>query len=174
MISFYVLLTCKKNCANGNIVLLFKPLLIYLFIYLLTYLFIIEKGREEKERNINVREKRQLVASLMFLDQGQNLQPRHVSQLGTESLTFCFAGWHPINWAASITALFLFCFLIFTQWYVYWLERERNVNRLLSTDSPTGGWIHNPGMCPDWESNLQQDAAPTNCATWPGQTPTCS
>ena len=92
MISFYVLLTCKKNCANGNIVLLFKPLLIYLFIYLLTYLFIIEKGREEKERNINVREKRQLVASLMFLDQGQNLQPRHVSQLGTESLTFCFAG----------------------------------------------------------------------------------
>ena len=47
-------------------------LLIYLFIYLFIY-----KRSEEKEReiNINVREKYQLVASRTCPDQGLNLQP---------------------------------------------------------------------------------------------------
>ena len=37
-------------------------------------------------------------------------------------------------------------------------ERERiidvrNIDRLPLAHSPTGDQTHNPGMCPDWESN---------------------
>ena len=32
-------------------------------------------------------------------------------------------------------------------------ERERNINVVASCVPPTGDLAHNPGMCPDWESN---------------------
>ena len=32
-------------------------------------------------------------------------------------------------------------------------ERERNINVWLYLMFPTGDLAHNPGMCPDWESN---------------------
>ena len=38
-------------------------------------------------------------------------------------------------------------------------ERERNIDMRETSDqlppvcAPTGDWTHNPGMCPDWESN---------------------
>ena len=35
-------------------------------------------------------------------------------------------------------------------------EKERNINVWLPVmSSPTGDLDHNPGMCPDWESNQQ-------------------
>ena len=73
------------------------------------------------------------------------------------------------------TLHFLFLFLILTQRYIYWFQRERkgrgegereterererckrnrNTDRLPPARAPTGGQTHNPGMCPDWESNL--------------------
>ena len=43
---------------------------------------------------------------------------------------------------------------------------KRNINQLPFAKVPTGDQGHNPGMCPDWESNqqplaLQDDAQPT-------------
>ena len=32
-------------------------------------------------------------------------------------------------------------------------EREREKHECASHTSPTGDLAHNPGMCPDWESN---------------------
>ena len=65
---------------------------VLLFFKILTqgHLFIAfrEREREEgRERNIDVREKHQLVASHIYNDQGLNLQPRYVPQLGTEPAT---------------------------------------------------------------------------------------
>ena len=34
-------------------------------------------------------------------------------------------------------------------------ERERNINVWVSHAPPTGDLAHNPGLCPDWESNPQ-------------------
>ena len=34
-------------------------------------------------------------------------------------------------------------------------ERERNINQLPLTGTPTGYQTCNPSMCPDWESNQQ-------------------
>ena len=46
-----------------------------------TYLFFLERGEgreNEREGNIDVREKHQFAALHMHLDQGLNLKPRHV------------------------------------------------------------------------------------------------
>ena len=71
--------------------------------YFSTYFFFLRErgaGREkERERNINVRENHQLVASCMRPDQGWNLQPSYVPWPGIKPATFCFIGWCLINWA---------------------------------------------------------------------------
>ena len=62
----------------------------YYYHYLRFYLFL-EGGEwreKERERNINVREKHQSVASCMCLHQRPNLQPRHMPWLGIELVTF--------------------------------------------------------------------------------------
>ena len=55
-------------------------------------------------------------------------------------------------------------FLFFKILFIYFLERgegkeeerERNISvRLPLMSPPTRDLAHNPGMCPDWESNLQ-------------------
>ena len=33
-------------------------------------------------------------------------------------------------------------------------RREKNINQLPLMQTPTGDQTDNPGMCPDWESNL--------------------
>ena len=56
-------------------------ILITYFLYKIFYLFIFrERGRmgKERERNIDAREKHQLVASHMHPNWGSNLQPKHV------------------------------------------------------------------------------------------------
>ena len=68
-------------------------------------------------------------------------------------------------------------FLIF---FFYWFQRERkwgrkcgretsmwerNIDRLPLTRTPSGTRTCNPGMCPDWESNLW----PSVCRTMPKQ-----
>ena len=51
-----------------------------------------EEGNEkDRERKINVREKHQLVASLVHSHKGPNLYPRHVPYLRIKSVTFCSA-----------------------------------------------------------------------------------
>ena len=34
-------------------------------------------------------------------------------------------------------------------------EKERNIDWVPSICGPSRDWIHNLGMCPDWELNLQ-------------------
>ena len=54
-----------------------------------------ERGREEeRERNIDVREKYRSLASRIHPRWGPSPQPRHVSWLGIEPVTFQFTGWH--------------------------------------------------------------------------------
>ena len=71
------------------------------------YLFL-ERGEwREKEwkRNIDMREKHQLVASSTYPDLGRNLQPRHVPWSGIKLVTFCFAGRNPTNWPTLVRAM---------------------------------------------------------------------
>ena len=71
-----------------------------IFIYLFKYsldnmLIILERGEwweKEGERNINVREKHQLVASCTHPDQEPDPQPRHVPWTGIKPMTFQFMG----------------------------------------------------------------------------------
>ena len=54
-------------------------------------------------------------------------------------------------------------------------ERERNINMWLPLACPpTGDLAHNPGMCPDWESNLRpfgsQSSAQSTAPHQPGPT----
>ena len=51
-----------------------------------------EGGERVRERDIDVREKHQMVASCMCPDQGSNPQPRYVLQLGIELATFWCSG----------------------------------------------------------------------------------
>ena len=60
------------------------------------------------------------------------------------------------------------CFIIFKDFIYFFLERskgrekerERNINMWLPlTCPPTGDLAHNPGMCPDWESNLRPSSS---------------
>ena len=60
--------------------------------------------REERNRNIDVREKHQLAASQTCPDRILNPQPRHVPWPGIELATFWFAGQHPTHWATLIRA----------------------------------------------------------------------
>ena len=50
------------------------------------------KGERQNERNVNVREKHQLVTSHRCPDQGLNLQPRYVPLPGIKSPAFLFMG----------------------------------------------------------------------------------
>ena len=65
------------------------------------YLFLAKrKGRKkERERNVNVREKHQSVASCTHRDRGPNGQSRHVPWLRIELATFQFVRRCPTNWA---------------------------------------------------------------------------
>ena len=83
----------------------------YCYYFLRFYLFLFrEEGREkERERNIDVREKHQLVACCTCPDWVPNLQPRCVLWLGIERVaTFCFAKkktqqkWCPMSWATRV------------------------------------------------------------------------
>ena len=61
--------------GQRNIFISFLLKMFYLFLFLER-----EEGREgERESSTSVREKHQLVASCVRLDQGPNLQPRHAS-----------------------------------------------------------------------------------------------
>ena len=53
-----------------------------------------EGGERVRERDIDVREKHQMVASCMCPDQGSNPQPRYVSRPGLEPTTFWCMGQH--------------------------------------------------------------------------------
>ena len=68
------------------------------------YVFIFREREKERKRNINVREQHWLVASCTHSQRGQNWQPRHLLQPGTELVTFHLAGWYPTNWAAQFRA----------------------------------------------------------------------
>ena len=59
------------------------------------------KGETERERNIDVREKHQLVASRTCTNQGLNLQPKYVPWLGTEPQPFGVWGNTPTSWATG-------------------------------------------------------------------------
>ena len=66
-----------------------------------------ERGRERKrERNINVREKHWLVASLRHPNPGLNLQPKYAPWLGTEPLTFCVWDNALTNWFNQLSTIF--------------------------------------------------------------------
>ena len=73
----------------------------YLFFFLTQghiFIVLLEKEGEverEKERNIDGKEKHQLVASLMCPDWGLNPQPRHVPWPGLKPMTFQFIGQCP-------------------------------------------------------------------------------
>ena len=63
--------------------------------------------------------------------------------------------------------------------HLYWFQRkkywcERNIDRLPPAQAPTADQTHNPGMCPDWESNPQPfsawDNAPNDWVTPAGLT----
>ena len=86
---------------------IFLLLLFLLFLKYFIYLFL-EKREwrdKERERNIDVREKHQLVVSLTLPDQGPNVQPRHVPWPGIKPVTFLYAGWCPTNWATPVRAV---------------------------------------------------------------------
>ena len=51
-------------------------------------------GERERERNIRVRHKYQLVASYTRPNGGSNLKPRYVPWLGLEPASFCCMGWY--------------------------------------------------------------------------------
>ena len=51
-----------------------------------------------------------LVVSGILPDRGLNPQPRHVSWVETEPVTFCFAWWLPTNWATLVRATESICF----------------------------------------------------------------
>ena len=57
--------------------------------------------------------------------------------------------------------MFVYYFILFFKDFIYLLEtregrekeREKNIRwSVASHMAPTGGPVHNPGMCPDWES----------------------
>ena len=54
-------------------------------------------------------------------------------------------------------------YFIFLRFYLFILERGREGEKyqcvVASRMPPTGDLTHNPGMCPDWESNLQPFAS---------------
>ena len=53
-------------------------------------------------------------------------------------------------------SFFKFYLIIFREREGKEKERERNINVWLTLAFPaTGDLAHNPGMCPDWESNWQ-------------------
>ena len=61
------------------------------------------EGREkERERDING-------CLLRVPNWGPGLQPRHVTWLGIEPSTLCFAGQHSIHWATPARAYFFVC-----------------------------------------------------------------
>ena len=64
-----------------------------------------EEGREkERERNTDVWEKHQSIASPMCPNWGQGPQPMHVPWLGVEPVTVHLSEWHPTPWATLIKA----------------------------------------------------------------------
>ena len=64
------------------------------------------EGREKgRERNINVEEKHQSVASCNTPNRGPGPQPRHVPWLGLKPATLQFVGRCPIHWATAVRAL---------------------------------------------------------------------
>ena len=80
----------------------------------------LEKGKvgRKRERNIDVREKHQSVASYKCPHWGSNLQPRHVPWPGTEPATSYIAGQCPINWATLARAVYYYsinpyCWLVY-------------------------------------------------------------
>ena len=62
------------------------------------------------------------------------------------------------SFSSSDSYLFIFKIL-----FIYFLERgegrekerERHISVVASCAPPPGALAHNPGMCPDWESNQQ-------------------
>ena len=69
-----------------------KLSLVYLFFFnphLRIHLLVLERGRE-RERNIDVKEKHQLIASHMCPDWGLNLQPRYVPWPRNKPMTFWY------------------------------------------------------------------------------------
>ena len=77
----------------------------FLFIYLNIVVSREKEGREkEKERNIDVREKHQSVASHIHSNRGPNLQPRRVPWLGTEPATLWSTEQCPTHWATLVRA----------------------------------------------------------------------
>ena len=84
-----------KKIWTNFLLLLFKDFI---------YLFFERGERREKnrERNIDMREKHQWVASCMSLDWGPTPQSRHVPWQGIKLATLCFRGQCPTNWATLV------------------------------------------------------------------------
>ena len=137
---------------------------IYLFIYLDFFkkLLFVERGEgREKERKRNI----SVWLCLVCPCQGPGSQPRHVPWLGIEPVTLWFTGLCSINSLShtSQTGGFIFYFIFFKILFIYLFlergeerenERDRNICVWLAlTNSAPGDLAHNPGMCPDWESN---------------------
>ena len=70
-------------------------------------IYLLLGGGEGRERNINVQEKYQLVASWTSPIWEPGLQPRHVPWLGIEPATFWAAGWHSVHWAKPARVFFI-------------------------------------------------------------------
>ena len=83
------------------------------------------KGRgRERERNINVREKHQSVASCNGPNWGQTLHPRHLPSVGIEPVTFWFVGWYSdilshTSQGCLLFHLFVFWCMIYTFLFLY-------------------------------------------------------
>ena len=71
------------------------------------FLFLDREMEGEREGNICVGEEHWLAASCMGPDWGPVLQPRHLAWPGKKLATFRFVGWHPVNWATQVRALFI-------------------------------------------------------------------
>ena len=64
-----------------------------------------KRSGEERERNVDVREKHWSVAPCTRPNWGPNLPPRHVPWPGIWPTTFCCVGRCPTNWAPLVRAL---------------------------------------------------------------------
>ena len=86
------LLKCRFWCSRCRVRLEILHFFLSFFLFFKDfYNLLLERG-EARERNTDVREKHQSVASSTCPDWGPNLQPRYVPWPGIELVIFCFVG----------------------------------------------------------------------------------
>ena len=97
----------------------FSLILFITFLFLFLKYFILgsrERRQKERERNIHVRVKHEVVASPTLPTWRPGPQPRHVSWVGIEPPTFQPIGQHSVHWVTPARAIY-YIFKI----YIWWL-----------------------------------------------------